>query len=263
MKHAVNTGQTTTDHAVAHRDSVVHVFWAYGGLSTLEKLSVGSFLRHGFHVKLWTYEISPKLPATVEQCDARQVLPERRVFTYRNGSFAGFANLFRYAVLSRFGGFWADMDVICLSPASQVSQLGPAGFFVTGRTKAHGLRINNNVLYHPQPKNGDLIDLAQAVADRFDIAATQWGDCGPTLLTALVKAYPRMAPAIKAPECANPIDWWRCPQALLSDAGELPADATFLHCFNEMWRRAGIDKNARYPSGSIMAKMLDAYGEAF
>lgn len=262
MTSAEDTADTTAFHADSRRDCVVHFFWAYGPLSTLEKIAVMSFVRHGFHVKWWTYEKSAKLPSAVEQCDAGQIIPERRVFTYKNGSVAAFANLFRYAVLSRFGGLWADTDVICLTPASSIVQFGPTGFLVTERTQTNALRINNNVIYHPHPKTGDLIDLAHAVAERFDTATLQWGDCGPLLLTALAKAYPRMAPTVKTPEFANPIDWWSCPQALLSATGRLPAHAAFLHCFNEMWRRTEADKDAEYPAGSIMAQLRDVYEDA-
>jgi len=31
------------------------------------------------------------------------------------------------------------------------------------------------------------------------------------------------------------------------------------YCYNEMWRRAGIDKNAAYPKGSLLASFAEKY----
>lgn len=242
---------------------VAHFFWAYGELSALERLSIGSFMRHGWCVRLWTYGLTTSLPAGVERCDARRVIPESGVFTYANGSYAGFANLFRYAVLSREGGLWADTDVICLSPSSRVAQENPDGFFVTERTQAGEDQVNPNVIFHPKPRTGDLIDLAHAVADRFDPEQLKWGDCGPRLLTWLARAYPRLAPRIMEPDFANPIDWWRCPQDLLSADGHIPPGTAFLHCYNETWRRLGRDKDVEYPPGSIMAQVHGEYARAW
>lgn len=106
----------------------VHMLWIGGSLSNLEKISILSFLKNGFSVKLWTYGNVLGVPDGTIQHDARTVLPENRIFKYKNGSYAGFANLFRYAVLSKFGGLWADTDVICLIPASHFSTFSNRGF---------------------------------------------------------------------------------------------------------------------------------------
>ena len=42
--------------------------------------------------------------------------------------------------------------------------------------------------------------------------------------------------------------------ALLA-ATPLPPDAAFVHLYNETWRRAGTDKNAPFPAGSLVAEL--------
>jgi hypothetical protein len=54
------------------------------------------------------------------------------------------------------------------------------------------------------------------------------------------------------PDFANPIDFRDCPAALLTPGTSLGNNTAFLHCYNEMWRRAGVDKNAAYPKGSLL-----------
>ena len=103
------------------------------------------------------------------------------------------------------------------------------------------------------------MDLALAVTDRFPVEHLKWGDCGPRLLTALVRFYPVLAPELKRPEFANSIDPVRCPRDLLSPNGKIDPGAQFLHFYNEMWRRAGADKDALFPEGSIMDQLASMY----
>ncbi len=237
--------------------TVVHLFWAYGDLSTLERMACRSFASQGYRTVLWTYGDIGNTPATVEVRNARDILPESRVFKYRNGSYAGFSNLFRYAVLSRFGGLYADMDVVCLTPASE---LGATPFLVSERTpRGPGISVTNSVIFDPSPTRGDIIDLAFAFSERFPVEKQRWGDCGPRLLNSLAATYPRIAFKIQAPDFANPVPYWECPRHLLEPGARLPDESRFLHCYNEMWRRAGADKDAAFPSGSIMAELADRF----
>lgn len=238
----------------------VHMFWAYGDLTMLERLAAISFVANGFDLKFWTYEAFLNLPENLQQCDAREIIPEHRVFQYKNGSYAGFSNFFRYAVLSKQGGLWADTDVVCLTSFAMFKDIARNGFLVTERTK-NSINVNSNLIYHPHPSAGDIIDLALAVTDRFPVDKLEWGDCGPRLLATLVKAYPKLAPRIMKPEFANPIPWRECPDGLLNDSNVLPTETYFLHCFNEMWRKSATDKNAPYPPGSILGKVFARYAD--
>ena len=231
---------------------VVHQFWAYGRLSRLERLSVTSFLDHGYRVVLWSYEPPGNAPRSADLRDARELVAEECVFTYRNGSYAAFANLFRYKVLSRFGGLYADTDVVCRLPAGRLPEWP---FLVSERHESGRLGINNNVIWSPRPRPGDIVDLALGVTERFPVDALEWGDCGPRLLSALVGTYPKLAFRVMPPEFANPVGYWDCPRALMSPERPSIARAGFVHCYNEMWRRAGVDKDRAFPEGSLMAQL--------
>ena len=96
----------------------IHMFWMGERLSTLERLSMRSFLAHGHHVRLWSYAPFSNLPAGVEASDAGEILP--RTFAdpwIRSGVPAAYlSEAFRHAVLAKEGGIWADADVVCLKP---------------------------------------------------------------------------------------------------------------------------------------------------
>jgi len=236
----------------------VHMLWVYGELSNLEKISICSFVRHGYVVNLWTYGDIKYTPNGINVKDARNILPEERIFIF-NDSYAAFSDIFRFSVLTKIGGLWADTDVVCFVDSKELLDLGDNGFVVTERTQnKHRNKINSNLIYNPQPENGNLIDIAWKFADNYKVKNLKWGDCGPKLLTILAKNYPRICPSIMVPEFANPINFWNCPDQLISPNNSL-SHFQFLHLYNEMWRRKGTDKNKKFSSDSIIGKLSDMY----
>lgn len=233
-----------------------HMFWAYGGLSNVERLCLNSFVENGFAVSLWTYGQIGNAPEGVRVRDAREVLPEDRVFLYENGSYAGFADLFRYTVLSRFGGLYADTDIVCLTTPDQ---LGSEPFLVAAHSKTREPKISNALIFDPAPTRGDFVDVARAFSDVFPKDGQKWGDCGPRLFSMLAANYPHLAFRVMAPEFCNSIDFSQCPRKLLTPGTRVASGAYFLHLYNEMWRRAEIDKNAPFPKGSLMAEFAERY----
>ncbi|TWO70935.1 hypothetical protein FN976_12855 [Caenimonas sedimenti] len=227
------------------------MLWVTGRLSRLETVCMDSFIQQGYRLALWTYSGVDNAPAAADMRDARDILPESAIFVNQGGSYAGFSNVFRYGVLRKLGGMWADSDVIAIKPAGLLPAIP---FLVTERTSDGKLKINNNVIHSPAPKSGDLMDLAFAYASVFPKEQLTWGDLGPTLLTGFVNMHPRHGYAVMAPDFANSSDWWTAPHSLLAP-GNLP-DCSFLHLYNEMWRRAGVDKNAPYPEQSLIAAAL-------
>ena len=235
------------------KQTKVHLFWAYGELSKLEILCLLSYFRNGYDVNLWTYNLLIRVPTGITVRDAKIVFPESRVFTYKSGSYAAFADLFRYAILMKEGGLWSDTDVICLTPSSEIENSGLDEFLVTERTRDNKLvSLNNNLIYLRTPKPGCIVDLALGIADKFQVDRLAWGDCGPRLITTLALTYPKILPVLMGAEFANPIDWEDCPASLLAPAKEIPKNWAFLHCYNETWKRAGVSKDSPYPSNSLM-----------
>jgi Glycosyltransferase sugar-binding region containing DXD motif len=99
------------------KNDIIQSFW-HGPLTPIQHLCFASFLKNGHQIHLYAYETIAGLPEGVELKDARRILPEKKIFTYRRGkdrgNIAAFSNLFRYQLLYLKGGWWSDMDVICL-----------------------------------------------------------------------------------------------------------------------------------------------------
>ncbi len=96
---------------------VIQALWIGRPLSQLEKLCVRSFLYHGHEFHLYVYDDVQGIPDGATVKDANEILPESAVFRLKKtGELGPFSDWFRYALLAKHGGFWADMDMVCLKP---------------------------------------------------------------------------------------------------------------------------------------------------
>ncbi len=108
------------------KETVARFLWVDGSLSSMERLCLTSFLDVGCHVELFAYGVVSGVPRGVKVRDAREILPENRVFLspgVAGPSYANFADLFRYTMLYRFGGWWFDMDFVALKRPCASSEL--------------------------------------------------------------------------------------------------------------------------------------------
>lgn len=237
---------------------VAHMFWAKGSISALEHSCMKSFVEKNYKLFVWSYDADLDIPPGAKLRDANIVVDESKLFLNRQGSYAGFSDFFRYKVLNRFGGLYADTDVIAIRPAEELPK---KHFLVTEHCRQQNTfksYINGNVIYNPVPVKGNVIDLALAYSRRFPKGDIEWSEIGPALLSAIVSIYPRHNFVIQPPAFANPIPWWECPQKLLQDDSDaLDENCFFFHCYNETWRRAGIDKNeAVRQKGTLLSRLL-------
>ena len=226
------------------------MLWAYGNVSNLEILCMKSFLNLGYELNLWTYGDISNAPKGTKIRNARDIIPEESLFLNGFGSYAGFSDLFRYAVLCKHGGLWADTDVIALIRPEHLPQYK---FLVAQRShNSNDFLLNGNVIFNPIPSKGDVIELALAYTSTFPKADLGWSEIGPDLLMAIVSIYSGHGFRIMGPDFANPINWWECPHSLLASDFKFKNKPAFIHLFNEMWRRNNVDKNAEFPDGSLL-----------
>ena len=98
---------------------VVQSLWVGGRLSALERLCVRSFCAHGHEFHLYHYDELENVPRVdgLRLMNAEEILPRTAMFNHvSNKPLAFFADHFRWELLRQRGGWWADMDMICLRP---------------------------------------------------------------------------------------------------------------------------------------------------
>lgn len=232
----------------------IQTLWVGDALSTMERLCLRSFLAHDHEVHLYTYGAVSGITSGVTVKDAREILPESRIFTYKeHASYAGFSNFFRYKLLLERGGWWVDSDMVCLRPFDFEAE----HVFSSERHPDGSTRVNVGAV--KAAVGSPAMQYAWERCQSMDPQRLQWGQCGPLLMAEALRET--VCPGyVVQPGVFCPVNFFDWEQML--DAG---ADAQFsevsygLHLWNEMWRRAGTDKNANFAPGCLYEKLKAAY----
>ncbi len=163
------------------RMETVRTFWHGSPLSPYHLFCLHSFVSRGHRIELFSYEPALVVPSWIALRDAAEILPSERVLRYQSGPGKGspalHANLFRYCMLERLGGWWIDADVVLLRP-----QL-PADEYFFAR---EGHYFSNAILKFPagHPLMADAAERSRAIAE-----TAIWAQTGPVLLTELIEKY--------------------------------------------------------------------------
>jgi len=244
--------------------------WIGGDLGPVSAACLASFLRHGHPVVLYCYEPPRDVPYGVGLADAAAIIPSNRILRHKEtGSYALFANLFRYELLRRGLGLWIDCDVFCVRPFDIASE------YVYGWQQPNV--INNAVLGLPRqsPVLERLIDLFETkspvpawlgpnqhakfaakarAGEEFGIEDLPWGAAGPGALTYLLTESGLASRAL--PETVfYPISFARGYLLLKKDfhlAGSITPRTLAVHLWNE-----GLVKHlAEREPGSAIDRLL-------
>jgi hypothetical protein len=259
--------------------------WIGPSLSKMEVLCLTSFIETGYDVHVYCYD-DLELPAGVIKKYAAEVLPRDQIFTYRQsgfgrGSYAGFADRFRYHLLYEKGGWWFDMDFVSIRMKSEPKDL----LFASTWENEWGQCANNCAIYS---RPGD--DRVRWLRDKCDeLIRTKdvvFGETGPFLVQELVRErgldknvapwwefcpYPwRMVPRmaytgnrsflIDQLRFARHLYW----QAMRPNfrAGYIRKQTMAVHLHNEIWRNSGLQKDHIYHRGSLVGWLQHKYGLA-
>ena len=236
-------------------------FW-YGEVSPYERLGMKSFVDYGHRYVLYSYD-GIEVPHGVELADASAILPRKSIFYYGEkagigrGSVAGFCNRFRYELLHKFGEWWVDADVVCMSATM------PSAEIFLGWDDEKLKAVGNAVLKFP--KGHPFVEKLKTAAELAgsDIA---WGDTGASLITGLIDAY-GLSSGIFAPSVSYPISSADALHLLIPSryAGvrDRAQGAPLLHTWNEVRRRAVVLPWIAPPDGSFTAELFGRHGVTF
>ena len=251
------------------------MLWVRGDLSRLELLSVRSFLAHGHAVHLYTYEPPANLPAGARALDAAAIVPValaplRKATPFGGGSMGVFSDHFRYLLLLERGGWWADLDVVCLRPWCFAQPALTAATDELG----YGRKANGFVLRFPAAD--PLIAACADVTRKLDLSQVGGDQTGPLLLNRLLTEQNRRDLMLPPPTFA-PVPWnasfqlvrplWRrfslgeLKQRLRRPhlSSRFTRDTVDVHLWNETWRHAGRDKQATYPRSCLYERLQRRY----
>lgn len=253
--------------------------WVGDELPPMSCLCIKSFLDYGHDFQLFCYKKYENIPIGVKLRDARDILPEEAIFRdMSHNSFAPFADWFRMKFLSEEGGFWVDMDVVCLKREIPTSEI-----WVCKQSDSEvAVGAMRFPIHHPVPtalanlandpaspapwdtpaEERDKEILRRRVPDiRERRRQVSWGFCGPQGLTRALKhfgLYEQAAP----PSQMYPVSWGNW-QALYNGEVQLSSPAMekawCIHLWGEMLR---YEPNMwdRRSQNSLVSELLLQHG---
>jgi len=254
----------------------IQSLWIGSSLSKIEILSIRSFLANGHDYHLYVYSNVDGIPDGVTVKDANSLIPEEFVFRTR-GSLSIFSDWFRQELLFTCGGYWADLDMVCLRPlrfeepivfAKQDSSRAcnallrfPKHHEVT-RLLADVSRNPNTVM--PYDKRGDKLRKRvrkYLLGNRRN--AVMWGEpSGPRGLTKMLR-YHGLLKLAKPFYYFYPMHYscWTCAfDDTFRDDMDFLGASYCVHLWNEKMRRGGgIDKNGPFSPVSLVHHLMRRY----
>ncbi len=237
-------------------------FWM-GDLTIYEIANLQSFVKHGFKVIIWTYDKNLEKNINLKGVsfkDANLVLNESLLMKFKQGrqksSLSSFSNLFRYELLKKYGGWWFDIDCICVKNIDEFIKLTNNRDFVIGRERQN--YTGSSVLYFNDVKILDeLIQEVNSIAKKNDYSFF-WGEIGPDLISEIILKNNLMNDTldenyfykISADKFHK---FFENKTNLMIDM----EDSYILHTWNEMFNRFLISKKRLPPKGSILYDHLN------
>jgi mannosyltransferase OCH1-like enzyme len=234
----------------------VQSLWIGPRLSTMERLCIRSFLANGHEFHLFVYDEVADVPAGTVIHSANEILDRSRIFTYAgNGSVAGFANMFRYKLLLDRGGWWVDLDTVCLRPFDFSDE-----YVFASEPGDRGEVLTNAIL--KSEAGSPFLEYVWRVCLEKDPSKLVWGETGPRLVADAVRTL-GLERFTKPAKTFCPVSYREWRSLITPDAAlEFDADTWAVHLWHEMWRRAEADKDRSYPPACQFERLKSRYPES-
>lgn len=260
------------------KSNVIQSLWIGNSLSKVEQLCIKSFLDNGHKFHLYIYDDVKNLPLGTTVCNADDIIPKEKIFTIKTGwgkgSYAGFADVFRLELLSKNGGWWVDMDVICLKKFDMQQDVIICSSYEGG----YGNLANNCIMKFP--KGHPVIKYCMEELNRTDLQNMNFGLAGPILIQKAVNKF-RLNNAVVDYSYFNPIAWKYVGELVLGNMNivgklkeiirpflkpktlpgrRIKKNSYSVHLWNEIWTNDGFDKNGSYPNNCLFEKLKRKHG---
>lgn len=253
----------------------IQVLWVRGNLSRMEILSVRSFLAHGHPVHFYSYEPGDNIPEGVVLLNAAEIVPAELAplaptAPFTKGSMGAFSDYFRYHLLSEKGGWWSDLDIVCLHPWRFAE---PA---LTASTDERGCGVIANTCVMRFPAGHRVPVACRDVVRTFDIRRKDISQTGPLLLHEQLNRLGQTE-LMQPRSVFCPVPWnasWHYVQPFRVRFGlagikqrlrrphlspRFDSSTVAAHLWHETWRHQGWDKNASFPRSSRYERYQSRY----
>jgi hypothetical protein len=244
-----------------HR-TVFQGFWHGPPLGALHRACLRSFTELGHRFDLYTYE-PVDVPPGVDLLDANEIIPFEEMFHYRNpitgrDDPGPFSDLFRFRLLGKRGGWWTDIDTVCLS--SDIPEVDDAW-----------------AREFPEHSPTDIGTSQLALGQGSDLSQVLYTDClalsrsgfprreslGPNLLSRVIEERGLPSDYFGSPALFYPVRWIEAFKLWLPHFTDeilcKSAGSTFLPLYQSVAQYQGVDVSKPPPAGSYLDQICERF----
>ncbi|MGN7820007.1 glycosyltransferase [Chitinophaga sp. 22536] len=233
-------------------NKIIQSLWVGSSrLSTMELLCINSFVKNGHDFHLYVYDEIENIPSGTVLMDASQIVPSEVVFQ-DGGTWAHFADYFRYCLLYKKGGWWVDMDSICLKYFDV-----PEEYCFSSEYDRFGNIILNcgNI---KAPAHAEFLKECIDYINARGFDNLYWGEISLKLMKKVLDTY-ESEEYMRSPEVFCPLDTMEVHRLIDGRPYSIPEESLAIHLWNELWRRNGFNKDWSYAPGSLYEKLKRQY----
>ncbi|WP_104692915.1 glycosyltransferase [Helicobacter pametensis] len=299
-------------------NKIVQSFWyskdeGCNYLSSIELLCIASYLAHGHEFHLYTYTPNDAsmhfLQEQLKECknyenfvlkNACEILPKSEIFFDDRGSvgIAAFSDYFRFQLLYQKGGWWVDMDTICLRPLDFENPY----VFATER-KGEGIEDGAATCMIKAPKESEflaiLLKKAQTILqkefgtvfklkqfstntmigillnrlikkipnyiarlireDEYYPRRVHWGVIGPAFLEEMLQEHSQYKRYLSPPSHFCEINYYEAKDFIEKLDFPQGKEMYVMHVWNAMWEAHRLPKDVRYAKDSLIEQLRQQY----
>lgn len=237
-----------------NNNHVIQSLWVGSFLSPMEQMCIRSYLRNGHAFHLYVYEPIENIPEGTIVRDANEVLPRSEIYKDAFGGYVSLSNQFRYAMLYKVGGWWVDMDTVCLKPF----EFSDEYVFSSENDEFNNRILVNTTFIKSQPG-------AKVFKDCLDFIHTRghrnihWGELGVNLISRMIFRN-KLQHFVRYPDFFCPISYQKMELLIGPATGyRLPEISYAIHWWNEVWKRRALDKSGQFPEDCLYRQMQVMY----
>jgi Glycosyltransferase sugar-binding region containing DXD motif. len=238
-------------------DLKIKSLWIGKELSPIELLSINSYLQNGHVLELYVYDRVGNIPQGVELKDAEQIIPKSEVFSITLGkhknTFSMFSNYFRYTLLYELGGWWSDLDIVCLKHYDFKQEY----VFSRERTRDQKETVGSGIF--KCPKSSQVMKYCKEAAQGMFLNKEElfWGKAGPILLNDAVTLH-NLRDYSVPPDCFSPLGYFEI-YKIFSEI-KLPETSYALHVYNSSWMVQKYPRYGFFKINSLFEVLKRRYG---
>jgi mannosyltransferase OCH1-like enzyme len=232
---------------------VIQSLWIGKELTTMEVLCIQSYLQNGHPFHLYIYDDVKNIPSGTTIKNAGEIIPQADIYADQWNGFVNFSNRFRYTLLYQKGGWWVDMDTVCLKPFTFTDD-----YVFSSEAVPVYRRIAVNTTYIKAKAGNRLFRDCLDFIDNRKYEHLHWGEHGVNLISRMIFLN-NLQPFIKTPDFFCPVSAFELKSLIEPGDMKLISQSYAVHWWHELWRRKGLDKSAQFDPGSIYEKIKSKY----